>query len=229
MRKRDVAPFDGEAATRAVVAVRPNGANGRGFVMDIPVATGERNSFVRRIVVTAAHCLPKRPPCQSSEPERTYPDVVSPLGTSEPSLMAECMFVDPVADIAVLGAPDHQIFSDAFLAYEEFIRTIDALSLNLNTRPMIKPVTGWLLSLDGHWTRCRITELPNIQSPGGLWIAEASAGIEGGMSGSPILLDDGRVIGVVCTSGGREDEMHTDGGPQPKLMNHLPGWLVRRL
>jgi V8-like Glu-specific endopeptidase len=28
----------------------------------------------------------------------------------------------------------------------------------------------------------------------------AAEGIFGGMSGSPILLDDGRVIGVVCTS-----------------------------
>jgi hypothetical protein len=56
---------------------------------------------------------------------------------------------------------------------------------------------------------------------GPLWIADATEGIGGGMSGSPILADDGTAIGLLCTSGGT-GEVHTEGGPNPRLMCHLP-------
>lgn len=57
-----------------------------------------------------------------------------------------------------------------------------------------------------------------------LWFDRAAQPVMGGMSGSPIVLPDGGVVGVVCTSeeggGGRE------GGPNPMLSVHLPGWLL---
>jgi hypothetical protein len=55
-------------------------------------------------------------------------------------------------------------------------------------------------------------------------------GIAGGMSGSPIVADDGSAIGIVCTSGGGTDlDKHIEGGPNPRLVNNLPGWLLRQL
>ncbi len=39
--------------------------------------------------------------------ERTYRDLVGPLGRKR-AVCAECLFVDPVADIALLGPPDSQ-------------------------------------------------------------------------------------------------------------------------
>jgi hypothetical protein len=38
--------------------------------------------------------------------------------------------------------------------------------------------------------------------------------IVGGMSGSPILTDDGLLVGIMCLSGGA-GELHTKGGPNP--------------
>ena len=65
---------------------------------------------------------------------------------------------------------------------------------------------------------------------GPLWIDDAQCSIEGGMSGSPILNEDGLAIGVVCTSsGGPNLENHTAGGPNPCLTHHLPGWVLRAL
>jgi hypothetical protein len=46
-----------------------------------------------------------------------------------------------------------------------------------------------------------------------LWITNAGQGIGGGMSGSPILAEDGSAIGVVSVGG----ELHTGGGPNPRL------------
>jgi hypothetical protein len=58
-----------------------------------------------------------------------------------------------------------------------------------------------------------------------LWITDAGKGIVGGMSGSPILAEDGSAIGVVSVGG----ELHTGGGPNPHLAYHLPARYLPRL
>jgi hypothetical protein len=46
-----------------------------------------------------------------------------------------------------------------------------------------------------------------------------------GMSGSPILTDDGLVVGIMCLFDGA-GELHTKGGPNPHLLHNLSGWLL---
>ena len=229
-------PFDGGSAKRAVVKV----GYGRGFVMEskhrfpkdwlesIHVGGGpfKPRAFIRRrLVVTAAHCLPKLPPAHPGSPPRetTYP-LLGQLDISDASVMAECLFADPVADVAVLGMPDGQTFVDADTAFEELVDAATVLRMG----HIAQSETGWLLSLDGHWTRCAVEIVRNVYSSA-LWINDASGGIVGGMSGSPILLDDGSVVGIASTSGGPSKEMHTEGGPQPQLTHCLPGELLRGL
>ncbi len=90
-------------ATRSILKV----GDGRGFVVN-----GERD----RLVITAAHCLPRFPPCHAASylEERTYAALLGVLGRKKPTVWAECLFVDPVADIAVLGPPDDQELSDEY-------------------------------------------------------------------------------------------------------------------
>ena len=57
---------------------------------------------------------------------------------------------------------------------------------------------------------------------------KAVGGIHGGMSGSPILTEDG-AIGVLCTSGGVEGAEHASGGPNPRFDRNLPRGLWRQL
>jgi hypothetical protein len=97
-----------DEAYRAIVQV----SDGRGFVVE----GGER------YVITAAHCLPKLPPAMSFShtDERTYEALLGALGT-KPSVWAECIFVDPVADIAVLSKPDDQACPDQADGYEELV------------------------------------------------------------------------------------------------------------
>jgi hypothetical protein len=86
-----------ESLKSAVITV---GEGGRGFIVQ-----GDRH-----YVITAAHCLPEQPPPHSDSylEERTY-KLLARLG-AEPDVFAECLFADPVADIAVLGPPDDQGF-----------------------------------------------------------------------------------------------------------------------
>jgi hypothetical protein len=153
-----------EDITRAIVKV----GEGRGFVVQ-----GRT-----RYVITAAHCLPFQPlPHPGSyTQERTYEALLGPI-EGEQRVSAECLFVDPVADLAVLGSPDNQAMFDEAQLYVEWVETLPALRVSDLPPPTIPPTTeqewreirlplercfgsgtAWLISLD-----CRlISELDPI-------------------------------------------------------------------
>jgi hypothetical protein len=156
------------------------------------------------------------------------------LGES-PTVWAECLFVDPVADIAVVGQPDSQSLYAENEAYYELmpdiplaiadtlhdykpimIKTFDGEMIEAKNHYESLTTQAWLLSLDGNWFECEVEHRPD----GPLWISKANELIVGGMSGSPILSKAGATIGVACTS--VNDGL--EGGPNPRLMANLPGW-----
>ena len=225
MKKRVGPPFDAEAAKSAVVVVGPGG--GRGFVMESAFGRG-KHMLSERLIVTAAHCLPSLPPAHplSYLDEKIYLDVLSSLEAETPHIPAECIYVDPVADIAILAEPDVQ---DFFERWEEYNALVQAAgTIQLSTRDPAKGIRGWLLSLDGRWQPCQVSSMGQYGQR--LLIADATSGIVGGMSGSPILLDDGKVVGLVSVSiespAGPETQK---AGPQPRLSQCLPVWVVKSL
>jgi len=131
---------------------------GRGFIVEhrvkihrvAPLPAGMLLPSFRklRLVVTAAHCLPHLPPphAGSFTEERTYQGLLGILKGSRSGIWAECLFVDPVADVAVLGSPDYQDFSDEADAYDDLTKEPPALRVG-DTRSG----PGWVLSLDGRW------------------------------------------------------------------------------
>ncbi|HEX2647791.1 MAG TPA: serine protease [Candidatus Dormibacteraeota bacterium] len=181
--------------------------SGRGFVVE---------SASERLVITAAHCLPSLPPAQSFfEPKkRSYGPLLAPLG-DEPRAWAVCRFIDPIADIAVLGLPDNPHADE----YTALIEAATALSIGDSLR---NPVNFWvparLLSLDHRrWFSCTVRHYG-----GPLWITHPAEVIHAEMSGSPIVTEIGTAIGVVCTAAAP-----WEGGPNPRLTHNLPGWLLR--
>ena len=87
--------------TNAVIRV----GDGRGFIVN---DEGEaRLGRDKRIVITAAHCLPFVPPCDAYSVDecRAYEELLGPLGQELTVPWVECLFVDPIGDIAVLGYP----------------------------------------------------------------------------------------------------------------------------
>jgi hypothetical protein len=185
--------------------------NGRGFVIE---------GRTDRLIITAAHCLPFFPPCMSFSDlsERTYRKLVAPID-AEPTIWAECLFVDPISDVAILGPPDDQELSKHWEHYNSMLEPLGAVVI----ADAPAETTGWLLSLDKRWGRCIVR-----QNGGPLWFSDAAEGIHGGMSGSPVMLDNGKAVGIVCTGGGTGG-LDTEGGPNPRLMHNLPGWCLKAI
>ena len=170
-----------ESAKNAFLRV----GDGRGFLVETHRGC---------LVVTSAHCLPHLPPPHpaSYTEERTYRDLLAPLGAT-PAVCAECLFVDPVSDLAVLGEPDSQELYDEWEAYESLVEGRPKLRIGV----LSEPHRGWLLTLGGRWESCILSTAGPRSS---LVIAEADEeAYTFGTSGSPVLASDGRVVGVISS------------------------------
>lgn len=201
------------AAKEAIVTV----GEGRGFLV--------HRAPWPHDVMTAAHCLPFLPAAHpaSFTHERTYANLLGPRRAT-PTLSAECVFVDSIADVAVLSSPDGQVLCDESEAYEHFMDGRPALRLGW----LREPSEAWLLTLDDEWERCTVAP--------GTWgwsitLIDAIKGIVPGTSGSPIVTPDGRVVGLMSVG----DETMTNEGVrshreryfQPMLREVLPARFIR--
>ena len=190
----------------------------------VQISTGGRGFIVgsrKRFVVTASHCLPRLP---APDPgaylaQRTFQALLGPLGASC-DVWAECVYVDPVADLAVLAAPDAQHFASEAKNYELLAaqRTplrVAALPLERTGKAAMPEAAEWqgpgrLFSLEGQWFECRLYATRRA-----LWIGDKAQAFAGGMSGSPIADADGAAVGALCTT-----------AANPILVQHLPRWLL---
>ena len=210
--------------TNAVVRV----GYGRGFVVDYDDDYGDH-----RIIITAGHCLPFFPPCHPAAylHEQTYQSLLGPLG-AEPTVWAQCLFVDPIADVAVLGSPDNQALYDQADAYEALVAAASPLmiadapaqgrertELGIPGAPdtwIDVPTPGRgpvrVLSLKGRWIEME------VERRGSLLSIEPVKSVVSGMSGSPILSETGAAIGLVSV-----DMM------SPVLVDSLPARLLREI
>jgi hypothetical protein len=210
--------------------------DGRGFIIEhrvkfprlkqrpkhLPKAISLSRFVDRRLIVTAAHCLPKFPPATAAAylHERTYEGLLGDLDGSRKDVWAECLFADPVADVAVLGCPDTQELGDEADAYSAL--TDDAPILRIGKA---RKGSGWVLALDGHWMRTNIEVLSGMGGAS-LWIDAT----EPGMSGSPILNDARLAVGIVALGmervSGNGQRKNERAAQQPILSRNLPGWLL---
>jgi hypothetical protein len=191
------------------------------------VKVGDGRGFVfkhvgKRVIITAAHCLPRRPRAIAVDDirRRTY-RVLGDLH-GEARVAAECLFVNPIADIAVLGSPAQEFYKQA-RAYDSFVEDRPALRIGQATNG-----DGWVLSLDGKWIATRLEVSPGFRRS----FLEIDATVAG-QSGSPILNSTGRAVGVVvigCETIDRKTGTKTNDRAdfQVILTDSLPGWLLRK-
>src|SRR5262249_22735021 len=146
----ETSPAKIETLSKSVVKV----GEGRGFVVayrqKLPPYDGKQVSYEMRLIITAAHCLPRIP--QHLFDDAPYTNLLGTLDASRRKVWAECLFVDPVADIAILVEPDAQRFCtvkdfDAD-AYQELVSACHPLRIG-SPRPVAERV--WLMGLDGKW------------------------------------------------------------------------------
>ena len=176
--------------------------DGRGFIV-------ERGAF--RFIITAAHCLPHLPPCHlmTQLEEITYRNLVGHLD-GDGVVWVECIFADPVQDIAVLGTPDDQELSEQADLYKKLTGAV----MPVQIREAVAGETAWVLDLGGEF-KSFVLEGNNRRR---LWGKIPEGIMKPGMSGSPILGDDGLAISL-CNIGGPSPD-----SPLINLEKCLPGW-----
>jgi hypothetical protein len=211
-------------ATEAIIRV----GGGRGFLLENRHIVGWR-ATLGHVVLTAAHCLPYLPPptIASDASERMYDELLAPLDDGGRPASCECLCVDPRGAVAVLGQPGPQgAPEDISIAYEELMENRSPLRLgtgpdlrNSSERDSQVSIPVWLVTLNGRWVECTAQRHPRLLVIDGP--PEAGAF---GTSGSPILIEDGSVIGVVNTGGESESEhLHTIG---TLIADSLPKWIL---
>jgi hypothetical protein len=199
---------------------------GRGFIIEHRVTLHRTRSnwrqlvrfITRRLVVTAAHCLPRLPTAHANW-DHTYENLLGGLADNRSTTWAECLFADPVADIAILGSPDNQQLEEQAEAYDGLTENAAVLRIG-----KAKSGPGWVLTLDNRWIPITL-EL--IQ---GMWGKSLRIDpTEAGQSGSPILNHAGRAVGVVVIGSETIDKnglrTNARAAPQAILTQTLPPWL----
>jgi hypothetical protein len=219
---RTAAQQHGDHLTRGVLRV----GHGRGFVVELDNED--------RVVITAAHCWGPRLPYNhiADHGVNRSKRLLGPLERKRPTVWAELLFADPVADIAVLGEPDSQALPMEWEAYLQLLATMQPLTIAdapAQTRtyekfeggeyPIDRPGKGpvRLLSLDGSWVAAQAE-----RREWRLWVAPAEL-VAAGMSGSPIVDPAGAAIGIVCSGSS------SDACLNPVIVERLPAWLLRNL
>jgi hypothetical protein len=208
---------------------------GRGFIIEHRVKVPPMKARLRhqprgipfvkhQLVVTAAHCLPHLPPVPPAyDYERTYKDLLGNLHGRNRKVWAECLFADPVGDIAVLGSPSTLELSDKADAYDALVDERPAIEF-----AKARSGRGWILALSGdRWIETTLKVRSTIWGP-----SLVVGPTEAGMSGSPILNDAGRAVAIVSQG---HETVAKDGvrknqdGAQPILALKLPGWLLEHM
>jgi hypothetical protein len=146
-------------------------------------------------------------------------------------------YADAVSDLAALGPLDEQEFPEDEEAFSKWREQTPPVPLSpwlpkipkfpslgrLRVRralrlPAWDALPVWLLSLDGRWTRGRVTKYGlHVTATVALQTAES---LKGGMSGGPIVDAHGRLVAVVSW-GGKE-------GACPLARLALPAWILDR-
>ena len=158
--------------------------------------------------------------------DRTYRDFLGPLWWPPWMSGAECVFANPVADLAVLARPDSQELSDRADAYDHLIEAATPFTVGRLPKssaggaacPAIRrPATHGCCRSTASGSRAGSQALARV-----LWVEAAAQPIKGGMSGSPVILPDGGAVAALVTGNQRDDcanaplDSGTGGTGQPK-------------
>jgi hypothetical protein len=113
-------------------------------------------------------------------PRSALTQILSRIG-EDAGVWAECLFADPIADVAILGPVDNQALPDRWDAYIDWLGGIDGLPIGDAHSDTSK---AWVMALDQSWATC------SAQCVVRLWTDGVT--IDAGMSGSPIVRDGSR-------------------------------------
>ena len=173
------------------------------------------------LIITAAHCIDFN--CEGGMVLGDYS--IEEIKAGEEELMVGPLAVEPVSDIAVLGALDDQTFFQEVDDFERFCERTKPVPV---CRSEFEPFQEFRVHIYNHkgvWVTGKVVQ----HSQGAkVFFVDADELIEGGASGGPILNDSGELVGITSHfSSTCIDHACTGRTPRPHLA--LPVWVCRRI
>jgi hypothetical protein len=148
---------------------------------------------------------------------------IEEIQTNKGKLKVTPLAVEPIADIAVLGALDDQEFLEEVKKIHRFCEEIKPISLCQNEFKLFEPFDVYIYTHTGTW----ITGNAQLFFPGAeKLLIHFDEQIEPGTSGSPVINDNSELVGIVSHTS-FDNAGDTDGLiPRPHLT--MPVWLYKR-
>ena len=174
-----------------------------------------------RMILTATHCVQ-----HTADGGMAIGDYyIETLETSQGFLKAAPIMVECVSDLAVLGGLDGQEFWDELTAFDAFCETVEPVGIHLKEVHPCMPFPAYLRTREGEWMSGEAT-IFNAASP--IIAVAFSHAIPAGTSGSPIVNDDGQIVGIVSNSSENPNRIQSSGShPFPAMV--LPWWILKRI
>ncbi len=172
------------------------------------------------LIITAAHCIN----CSCSGAMVLEEPFIEKIKTGKKELVVTPLAVEPVSDLAVLGAPDYEVFPEEEEDFEEFCEHTKPVPLCSDFVPFRK-FKIHIYTHKGTWVT---GSAEYCQEDGHSLAVEADEQIEDGTSGGPIINDSGELVGIVSFFCQASEESKCNGGV-PCLYFALPVWVSRRI
>ena len=182
------------------------------------------------VIITAAHCVNY---VTDGSMVLNWEHFTETINTHLGEFQATPIAVEPVADIAALSSPSDQVLPDEAMDFSEYCDQVAPVKL---AAPMTPPkwngsshkyhrIPVNIFTHRNTWIRGEATRAS--KDDGQIYI-ESDELIEGGTSGSPIVSDNGELVGIVSNSSEPNEGMNISGSsPQPSLT--LPVWLYNNI
>lgn len=173
------------------------------------------------LIVTAAHCiefnLNGRMPLNDP--------FIEEIETIHGRFKVRPVAVEPVKDIAVLGALNNDYYPGEAAEFEEFCQITKPVLICLEEFEFFKDFAIYIFTHKGVWIEGKAHRPANDVAR--LWI-ETEEQIEPGTSGSPIINEAGQLVGIVAHSSYAAENFKGAGfSPLPHLT--LPVWVVQKI
>lgn len=171
------------------------------------------------LIVTAAHCIEWTTTGAMVLGDRFHQDISTADGSQ---LEVQVLAVEPVSDVAILGAVDNQEFGDAAEAFEDFCARTAPVPVATKELELFAPIPAFVFTHRGAILPARVTQCAAFSA--NLFI-ETDEPIECGTSGGPVVTERGALLGIVSHSGGVAGEQ----AMLPRVHLSVPVWVAQRM
>jgi len=174
------------------------------------------------VILTAAHCTNFT--CEGWMVLGQY--YIEEIETTAGKFKVTPVAIEPMSDIAVLGALDGQTFPDEEEQFEEFCAHVAPVPICRKDFELFQEFPVYIHTHKRTWIEAEA----QLCRPGGemLWI-EASQQIESGTSGGPVVTGAGELLGIVSHASIMTEGVPESMGRIPRPHLTLPVWVWRRI